>query len=271
MSTRVEQLMHLFEHVGALYVGGIMKPAWEGFEERPYEREAIELFLRQYAYERLGARADYSRAAAEAVRSSPDLAPERVWAVFKGLVDGGVNPKLNPLAHTQAETRLSCLLCALRQGSSYRNLITTTRDALVEGQVQRVHTEIRNIRGVGTKIASFFLRDVAIRYEIEPDQNRDLLQPVDRWILRFTQMLDNKLPSSAVGQWMVFNTRQPIGKRRHVVLRSTDRAPEVHLHPSLGRPCLRLSASRGIRGSAQRHRQRLGITSRPGAVYYWVA
>ena len=103
----------------------------------------------------------------------------------------------------------SCLLCALRQGSSYRNLITTTRDALVEGQVQRVHTEIRNIRGVGTKIASFFLRDVAIRYEIEPDQNRDLLQPVDRWILRFTQMLDNKLPSSAVGQWMVFNACWP--------------------------------------------------------------
>jgi hypothetical protein len=186
-----------------------MKPAWEGFEERPYEREAIELFLRQYAYERLGARADYSRAAAEAVRSSPDLAPERVWAVFKGLVDGGVNPKLNPLAHTQAETRLSCLLCALRQGSSYRNLITTTRDALVEGQVQRVHTEIRNIRGVGKKIASFFLRAVAIRYEIEPDQNRDLLQPVDRWVLRFAQMLDNKLPNSAVVQWMVSNASRP--------------------------------------------------------------
>lgn len=54
MGGRVEQLVQVFEHVGALYVGGIMKPAWAGFEGRPYEREAIELFLRQYAYERLG-------------------------------------------------------------------------------------------------------------------------------------------------------------------------------------------------------------------------
>lgn len=216
--------MHLFEHVGALYVGGIMKPAWVAFEERPYERQAIELFLHQYAYERLGASADYSRVATEAIRSSPDLAPERVWVAFQGLVDGGVNPKLNPLAHTQTEARLSCLLCALRQGSSYRNLITTARDALAEGQVERVHTEIRNIRGVGTKIASFFLR--------EREQAR-------------------------------------IGQRRHVVLRGTDRAPKVHLHPSFGRPCLCFSASRGIRGSAQGCRQRLGITSRLGEVCWW--
>jgi hypothetical protein len=209
MGGRVEQLMRFFEHVGALYVGGIMKPAWASFEERPSEREAMELFLRQYAYERLGASANYSRAAAEAIRSSPDLVPERVWATFKGLVDGGANPKLNPLAHTQPERWPSCLLCALRDGSSYRNLVITTRDALVTGEVQHVHAEIRNIRGIGPKIASFFLRDVAIRYEIEPDQNRNLLQPVDRWILRFAQMLDGKLPRSAVGQWMVSNASRP--------------------------------------------------------------
>ncbi len=108
--------MDLFEHVGALYVGGIMKPAWEGFEKQPSERGAMELFLRQYAYERLGASADYSRAAAEAVRNSdPELVPERVWATFTGLIDGGVNPKLNPLAHRQPEKWPYCLLVTIRK------------------------------------------------------------------------------------------------------------------------------------------------------------
>jgi hypothetical protein len=192
-----------------LYVGGIMKPAWAGFEEQPSEREAIELFLRQYAYQRLGASADYSRAAAEAIRCEPVLVPERVWTTFKGLVDGGVNPKVNPLAHTQPERWPRCLLCVLRDGSGYRNLVTTTRDALAKGKVEDVHAEIRNIRGIGPKIASFFLRDVAIRYDIEPHQNRDLLQPVDRWILRFVQMLDDKISRRAVGQWMVDNAKRP--------------------------------------------------------------
>jgi hypothetical protein len=132
-----------------------------------------------------------------------------VWATFKGLVDGGANPKVNPLAHTQPEREPCCLLCAVSEGNGYRNLVTTTRDALAKGQVQRVHAEIRNIRGVGPKIASFFLRDVAIRYEIEPGHDRDLLQPVDRWSLRFTQMLDDKVPRSAVGQWMVSNASSP--------------------------------------------------------------
>jgi hypothetical protein len=58
MCGRVAELMHLLERVGDLYVGAIMKPAWASFEEEPTERTAIELFLRQYAYERLGASAD---------------------------------------------------------------------------------------------------------------------------------------------------------------------------------------------------------------------
>ena len=250
--------MHLFEHVGALYVGGIVKPAWEGFEERPYEREAIELFLRQYAYERLGARADYSRAAAEAVRSSPDLAPERVWAVFKGLVDGGVNPKLNPLAHTQAETRLSCLLCALRQGSSYRNLITPRVMRLWKGKssVSTPKSGTSAASAQRSPRSSCGTSPSATRFS----QTRTAIYS-SRSIAGSCVSLRCLITSFQFGRRPVdvFNARRPIGNCRHVVLRSTDRAPEVHLHPSLGRPCLRLSASRGIRGSAQRHRQRLGI------------
>jgi hypothetical protein len=71
------------------------------------------------------------------------------------------------------------------------------------------HAEIMNIRGIGPKIASFFLRDVAIRYAINLDENRDLLQPVDRWILRFAQKLDGELPRSAVSHWMVSNASRP--------------------------------------------------------------
>jgi hypothetical protein len=54
--------------------------------------------------------------------------------------------------------------------------VTVARDAIANGQVEEVHAEIRSIHGVGPKIAAFFMRDVAIQYEIEPDRNRDLLQ-----------------------------------------------------------------------------------------------
>ena len=48
-------------------------------------------------------------------------------------------------------------------------------------------TNSTRIRGVGRKIASFFLRDTALRYQIEPATDRHLLQPGDLWIRRFVE------------------------------------------------------------------------------------
>lgn len=46
--------------------------------------------------------------------------------------------------------------------------VKAARDALTAGNVREMHAELGSIRGVGPKIASFFLRDVAIRDQIAP-------------------------------------------------------------------------------------------------------
>lgn len=40
------------------------------------------------------------------------------------------------------------------------------------------------MNGVSNKIASLFLRDVALKYNLVPEKGRIFLQPVDTWILR---------------------------------------------------------------------------------------
>jgi hypothetical protein len=91
MCGRVAELMQLFERVGGLYVGGIMKPAWASFEEDPTERAAIELFLRQYAYERLGhapTTPGRRRKLSMAARTLPRTAcgqPSSAWSVVASI------------------------------------------------------------------------------------------------------------------------------------------------------------------------------------------
>jgi hypothetical protein len=46
-------------------------------------------------------------------------------------------------------------------------------------------------------------------YDIEPARQRDLLQPVDRWILRFAPILEDDLPGAAVREWMALQSRKP--------------------------------------------------------------
>lgn len=67
------------------------------------------------------------------------------------------------------------------------------------------------VRGVGSKIASFFLRDVALRYGLAPPTNRWLLQPVDLWVKRFTARLDPDRGASnrAVAEWVVAHSEAP--------------------------------------------------------------
>ena len=50
-----------------------------------------------------------------------------------------------------------------------------------------------------------------MRYTLEPEKDRYLLQPVDLWIRRFARSLDDRLTDSvpAIGRWMVSNSARP--------------------------------------------------------------
>ena len=61
----------------------------------------------------------------------------------------------------------------------------------VDGHIPRAFQHLDQGRGIGPKIASFFLRDLAVWFEIEPLQHRELLQPIDRWVRRYVSLLEN--------------------------------------------------------------------------------
>jgi len=55
--------------------------------------------------------------------------------------------------------------------------------------VKVAHDKIKEINGIGSKIASLFLRDVATFYNVFPSQDRHLLQPIDIWVRRIVKEL----------------------------------------------------------------------------------
>jgi len=72
-----------------------------------------------------------------------------------------------------------------------RSIIAHMLDLLRADQPKRAHALVAGINGVGEKIASLFLRDVASHYELNVATDRHLLQPVDTWIQRATRLCLN--------------------------------------------------------------------------------
>jgi hypothetical protein len=61
-------------------------------------------------------------------------------------------------------------------------LVEWARARIVDGTSQDAHRRLKQMNGVSDKIASFFLRDVALYFRQSPRVHRELLQPVDTWI-----------------------------------------------------------------------------------------
>ena len=203
--------MTLFDDVGRLYVAEMLEPSWNRFGARPNVQKALTLFCRGYAYERAEVSPDYAPAAGQAIAEAgrnPD--PVRVWKTFRRLVDGPVNPEVNPLWHRDRDC--DCLLCVFRDGPGPRNIVSWARRAVAHDRVRDADAELRRVRGVGPKIASFFLRDVALRNGLAPGTDRWRLQPVDLWVSRLTGMLHPELDISdkrAVANSVVADSRTP--------------------------------------------------------------
>ena len=209
---QIARFITLFERVGLLYLGRFLNPKRDraALSKTPRSRQALALFVGSYAYEYQGAPPKFARAAQVVINSgssTPD--PKLVWNAFRSQINGGTNPQHNLLYHEGASC--NCVLCELRQGSKLINIVTRARRRLCKDEVAGAHQELIAIRGIGLKIASFFLRDVAMYYEIAPTSDRHLLQPVDLWVRRFVRRLDGneELTDREVAQWVVDHATQP--------------------------------------------------------------
>jgi len=192
----VHRFLNVFAALGELYQTDDLDPTWDRYPEALSNRaQSLAVFLDGYAFERAGRAPKYSETAVKVVapRNPEDLDSTSIWHDFCGEFGGkGINPKVNPLAPKGTEFRHKGATHHT-VGISVIELDKTLEKPLAKWVVdnlpntpQIVHDRLREVSGVGEKIASFFMRDVACRFNVFPirAEDRRLLQPVDIWVER---------------------------------------------------------------------------------------
>lgn len=121
-------------------------------------------------------------------------------------------------------------LSFMSTSSSETNLYKYFNDLIKEDKIETAYSELNKISGVGDKISTFFLRDIAIinNYNLAENQLKYVF-PVDTWVAQITSLLadkqfsaerpneikkyfienysDNNLPLIAAGIWFLgFNS-----------------------------------------------------------------
>jgi len=211
---RLCQEFRFFADIGVLYQVRFREPLWTRHPNYEYDGwDALAIFLEGYAFARQGTRPDFAHAASDAVAEARKngvsitnrQAAQLVWERFARLLGSeGLNHANNPLCpkgtkykrktgwtETYQQSALEFLSELPKEGEP-PNIILYATTKLQGGKTSEFYDSLRGaagINGIGSKIASFFLRDVATRYDIHPSKDRHLLQPIDIWVRRITEQL----------------------------------------------------------------------------------
>lgn len=157
---------------------------------------SLKFFLRGYAFERKGRSTDYAAAAVDAAQEVEDkplrvATATSVWKAFGTRLDGyGLNHMNNPLCPRgcrygtagQRRTTGKSVIEMAAGIPGQQPLMAWSSAMLRTGDVKVAHARLKDINGIGPKIASFFLRDVATYCGIQLSDERELLQPIDTWM-----------------------------------------------------------------------------------------
>lgn len=214
-----------FEKVSCFYRQMLMIPLWCNHpNHRTDAWDSLAVLLEGYAFERQGRRPDYFFAAVDSLldcrrQNNGLLSVQTVahlWQTFsERLNNANLNPKNNPLYPSTNPDNIQGV------GNS-RSLLEVVLDNdlqqvsftdYLQSQIQQNSNVLQafeltsSVRGIGPKIASFFLRDVVVTYEVDLSsvQNRSLLQPIDVWVQRTVSRLADIAPNQkqAIAEWIV--------------------------------------------------------------------
>ncbi len=170
-------------------------------------RSALEVFLHGYAFERAGRSPYYSNnaiaALAEYMSDSPGRDfPRKVWESFVARQKGkGLNQKNNPLypADTGDKPVTQLVLDIPRDD---HNIAAWAADHIEHNRAETAFDLLLAVRGVGSKIASFYLRDIATAFGIDPTHLQPVhcFQPIDVWTQRGAHSIARASGNSAGGR-----------------------------------------------------------------------
>lgn len=145
-------------------------------------------FVTSYSYEREGSPRAYRTIARSVIndvfkgniKKITQKEVDSAWILYKKIAEEdysgqGLNETHNPMKSDKG------VLKRLAEKGE-RNIYNYVKTLLKEGQVEKAYAFIFSIRGVGHKITSLYLRDIAY-IELEPAKHyHHLFQPIDTWI-----------------------------------------------------------------------------------------
>jgi len=94
--------------------------------------------------------------------------------------------------NNNVDRRMVCQTTELVKDKGGLNIVSYSVDQIEKGQVSKVYNELCEIYGVADKIATFFLRDLAIIFELEEkigQQDYIYFQPIDTWVRQVAERL----------------------------------------------------------------------------------
>jgi len=195
-----------------------MLPLWNKYHN--YQNSIVDslaIFLEGYAFERQGTRPDYSHAAVDSlIACKNNLTPNCVWKNFKQKLNNRLNQRLNPIYPSSNPDNIQ----NINEEKSVIEVLNLQNQSTLSTYINNLMTQgnniiqsfefLKNIRGVGDKIASFYLRDlvVVLKLNLGNVQNRQLLQPIDIWVERVIKCLvvSQNMNKDEVANWIVTNS-----------------------------------------------------------------
>ena len=216
-----QQWLQLFDDISCFYRQMLMLPLWRKYPN--YQNNIVDslaIFLEGYAFERQGRRPDYFHVAVDSLiicNRNNNFTASCIWNNFRRLLyNQKLNHRNNPLYpsnnpdHIHNISNKLSVVEAILNLQNPISLSTYISNLIANNSVTQSFNFLKSIRGVGDKIASFYLRDlVAIsNINLANIQNRWLLQPVDIWVERTVKALagNQNMNKRQIANWIVNNS-----------------------------------------------------------------
>ncbi|HWA51963.1 MAG TPA: hypothetical protein VG895_02855 [Patescibacteria group bacterium] len=94
--------------------------------------------------------------------------------------------------NNRVDRRMICQTIEMIRHNNGRNIVLYSIEQIHDGNISGVYQELCNIYGVADKIATFFLRDLALVFELENEiKKQDFIyfQPIDTWVKQVSDKL----------------------------------------------------------------------------------
>jgi hypothetical protein len=181
------------------------------FERLSEDRLAALLHFTRYAFERQGSPQIYRLAAREAIKEC--LGESTNWqrdiqstlAAFERICSEepervALNRPRNPMTAPQEERQSNdthprvahSLISFASEVAKNDPVALWAKKRIENNEIKLAFDSLKQIKGIGDKIASFYLRDISLLSEISTNllSNRSLLQPIDIWTKRAAVILN---------------------------------------------------------------------------------